>query len=72
MKQITIETARRVFTLGALELHDPDPNLDPDAALALYRPNFPQLQGATLAPPTFRADGAVVYAVERSPVQTKG
>ncbi|NCA71173.1 MAG: hypothetical protein EOM91_13920 [Sphingobacteriia bacterium] len=62
----------RKFSLGALELDDPAPDLDPEAALALYAPNFPQLQGAVLSAPQMRADGVLLYAVERPPVKTKG
>jgi PRTRC genetic system protein C len=69
---ITIQPVARVFRLGQLELPDPDPTLAPDEAVALYAPNYPQVQGATLAAPEARADGTVVYAVERQPVKTKG
>jgi PRTRC genetic system protein C len=69
---LRIEQPIRKFTLGALELDDPAPDLAPDAALALYAPNFPQLHGAALSAPQVRPDGVLVYAVERPPVKTKG
>ncbi len=69
---ILIEQPIRKFTLGALELDDPAPDLAPEASLALYEPNFPQLQGAVLSAPQVRGDGVLVYAVERTPVKTKG
>jgi PRTRC genetic system protein C len=72
MTVTTIETPPRVFRLGALELADPDASLSAEDALALYAPNFPQVQGATLAAPEFRADGTLVYPVERPTVKTKG
>ena len=72
MTATTIETPPRVFRLGALELADPDASLSAEYALALYAPNFPQVQGATLAAPEFRADGTLVYPVERPTVKTKG
>ena len=68
----TIATPTRVFRLGALELADPDASLSAADALALYAPNFPQVQGATLAAPEYRADGTLVYPVERPLVKTKG
>jgi PRTRC genetic system protein C len=68
----TIATPTRVFRLGALELADPDASLSAEDALALYAPNFPQVQGATLAAPEYRADGTLVYPVERPLVKTKG
>lgn len=69
---IQIESPPRVFKLGALELADPDPSLSPEAALALYAPNFPQIEGAALGAPDMRGDGTLVYPVERQPVKTKG
>jgi PRTRC genetic system protein C len=72
MTATTIETPPRVFRLGALELADPDASLSAEDALALYAPNFPQVQGAALGAPEFRADGTLVYPVERTTVKTKG
>jgi PRTRC genetic system protein C len=72
MTATTIETPPRVFRLGALELADPDASLSAEDALALYAANFPQVRGATLAAPEFRADGTLVYPVERPTVKTKG
>ncbi|WP_020504315.1 PRTRC system protein C [Lamprocystis purpurea] len=72
MTEPTIETPPRVFRLGALELADPDPALAAEDALALYAPNFPQVQGANLGAPESRADGVLVFPVERAAVKTKG
>jgi len=69
---VVIERVRRIFKLGALELEDPAPDLSPEDAIALYAPNFPQVQGATLAAPEVRGDGVLVYRVERPMVKIKG
>lgn len=61
----------RVFKMGAVELPDPDPQLTPEKALALYAPNYPYLANAVLSPA--RIDGTrVIYEVEKPPVKTKG
>lgn len=69
---VVIERARRKFQLGVLELEDPAPDLSPEDAIALYAPNFPQVQGATLAAPEIRGDGVLVYRIERPTVKVKG
>lgn len=67
-----IERAQRKFVLGALELDDPAPDLPPEEALALYAPNFPQVQSATLGAPEIRGDGVLLYRVDRPTVKVKG
>lgn len=66
-----IEQPTRVFRFGSLRLNDPDPSLEPLAALRLYAPNYPQLATAQLLDPVVE-DGLLVYGVEKPPAKTKG
>jgi hypothetical protein len=62
---------RRIFKMGAMELVDLTPHLEPAEALKLYEASHPILKSCTLGD-CYEEGGALVYPIEKPPVQTKG
>ncbi|MHB8742797.1 MAG: PRTRC system protein C [Sulfuricaulis sp.] len=62
---------RRRFRMGATMLDDVAPDWPPERVLAAYVPNYPFLQGATLAEPVVEGD-SLVYEIRKPPTHTKG
>lgn len=67
----TITTLARKFKFGATVLDDPAPHLAPEAALALFVPNYPFLASARLGEPVVEGD-VLTYPVSKPEVQVKG
>ena len=71
MSTAEIQRLVRRFKIGAVTLDDPAPELAPEKAVQLFAVAYPFVTGATLSEPT--VDGnALVYSLEKRPVQTKG
>lgn len=71
MTDATTQELTRVFKLGSLELDDPNPQAEPQAALRLYATAYPVLNSATLAEPTIDGD-RLVFEVVKPQGKTKG
>lgn len=62
---------RRRFRMGATLLDDVASDWTPEQVLAAYVPNYPFLQGATLAEPVVEGD-TLVYEIRKPATHTKG
>lgn len=61
----------RVFKVGALELRDPAPHLEPAEALKLHEAAHPFLSACSLGGSEVSGD-RLIYSVERPAAATKG
>jgi PRTRC genetic system protein C len=68
---MSIQNLPRKFVFGATLLEDPSPELPPHEALQLFSAAYPFLAHATLDQGTLE-DGALVFRIQKPPVQTKG
>lgn len=66
----TKKTAIRVFKHGAMELPDPNPELEPEKVRDAYAASYPTLATATVKGPD-ATDGKLIYTFKES-VGAKG
>jgi hypothetical protein len=66
-----VQILKRIFKMGPREFVDLAPHLEPSEALKLYEASNPILKFCTLGEP-FQEGDALVFPIEKPPVQTKG